>query len=529
MKKKFLLVLFIVFLLAAVSIIGLYTPAKNINQYHTSNKQGKPVIVLLVDSLMDEPLQKAVADGNAPAFEFLMNAGRYYSDLVSSYPTMSVTIDSTLLTGTYANGHRIPGLAWFKTDEKRLVNYGSGLNEIIALGVKQVTTDSMLHLNQEHLNKQTATIYEELASHNLEAASLNGLIYRGPKPHTLTTPNGAAWLNMLPKTIETQGPSLLSMGAFSHFSPKNDLQLWKSAGLTDAATANELVYLIEQNQLPAFTLAYFPELDKQVHKHGSMALKGILQVDKKLQTILNTYRSWEEALEKAVWIVCGDSGQAVILDNKETAEIDLNQLLSQFTVWNAGDEASPASFQIVPALNARMTYLHLLDEQLSYTEVAAKLTSDARIGFVAWSENGSNYVSSPKSNELFTFSPNGDYVDPYQQTWSIDGDETILGLTTNDQNAILFDDYPDALARLHGALHSHDGRFLIADALPGYEFIAKHTPKHTGGAGHGSLHKLDSTMPFIIAGTDVEPDYRRLVDFKQWVEALTDTQSKMIE
>lgn len=48
MKKKFLLVLFIVFLLAAVSIIGLYTPAKNINQYHTSNKQGKPVIVLLV-------------------------------------------------------------------------------------------------------------------------------------------------------------------------------------------------------------------------------------------------------------------------------------------------------------------------------------------------------------------------------------------------------------------------------------------------------------------------------------------------
>ncbi|MEB5482470.1 alkaline phosphatase family protein, partial [Shouchella clausii] len=275
--------------------------------------------------------------------------------------------------------------------------------------------------------------------------------------------------------------------------------------------------------------AYFPELDKQVHKHGSMALKGILQVDKKLQTILNTYRSWEEALEKAVWIVCGDSGQAVILDNKETAEIDLNQLLSQFTVWNAGDEASPASFQIVPALNARMTYLHLLDEQLSYTEVAAKLTSDARIGFVAWSENGSNYVSSPKSNELFTFSPNGDYVDPYQQTWSIDGDETILGLTTNDQNAILFDDYPDALARLHGALHSHDGRFLIADALPGYEFIAKHTPKHTGGAGHGSLHKLDSTMPFIIAGTTIEPDYRRLVDFKQWVEALTDTQSKMIE
>ncbi|WP_257007598.1 hypothetical protein [Shouchella clausii] len=43
------------------------------------------------------------------------------------------------------------------------------------------------------------------------------------------------------------------------------------------------------------------------------------------------------------------------------------------------------------------------------------------------------------------------------------------------------------------------------------------------------MHKLDSTMPFIIAGTTIEPDYRRLVDFKQWVEALTDTQSKMIE
>lgn len=78
------------------------------------------------------------------------------------------------------------------------------------------------------------------------------------------------------------------------------------------------------------------------------------------------------------------------------------------------------------------------------------------------------------------------YIDDYHQEWDIIGDLSILDLSVNEQNEIKYGDYPDALARLHGALHSHQGRYLIVDAKPGFEFIGEHSLTHDGGAGHGS-------------------------------------------
>lgn len=43
----------------------------------------------------------------------------------------------------------------------------------------------MIHLNGDHLNTQTATIYEELNKKGLKTGSINGLIYRGNVEHTL--------------------------------------------------------------------------------------------------------------------------------------------------------------------------------------------------------------------------------------------------------------------------------------------------------------------------------------------------------
>jgi hypothetical protein len=58
---------------------------------------------------------------------------------------------------------------------------------------------------------------------------------------------------------------------------------------------------------------------------------------------------------------------------------------------------------------------------------------------------------------------------------------------------------------------------MIVDAKPGYEFVEKNSPNHAGGAAHGSLHKVDSVVPLIIAGTDQAPKHQRLVDFKDWL------------
>lgn len=69
--------------------------------------------------------EKAIQAGRAPALKFFLENGHYEPEVVNAYPTMSVSIDSTLLTGTYPNIHRVPGLVWYNQDEQRIVNYGS--------------------------------------------------------------------------------------------------------------------------------------------------------------------------------------------------------------------------------------------------------------------------------------------------------------------------------------------------------------------------------------------------------------------
>ncbi|MDI3411951.1 hypothetical protein QKW52_23655 [Bacillus sonorensis] len=48
-------------------------------------------------------------------------------------------------------------------------------------------------------------------------------------------------------------------------------------------------------------------------------------------------------------------------------------------------------------------------------------------------------------------------------------DFSVLDLSASG-HSLRYGNYPDALARLYGALHSHPGRYIIADAKPGFQF-----------------------------------------------------------
>lgn len=135
--------------------------------------------------------------------------------MVSSFPTMSVTIDSSLLTGRYPDGHRVPGLTWYSTKEKKLINYGTGPMEVIKHGVDPVLFDALVNLNGSHLNQQLPTIYEDLARRGMKSGSINGLIYRGTVDHTLTIPPWIQVPTSLPKTIPVKGPDYLALGSLS--------------------------------------------------------------------------------------------------------------------------------------------------------------------------------------------------------------------------------------------------------------------------------------------------------------------------
>ncbi|AIE61151.1 alkaline phosphatase family protein [Bacillus methanolicus] len=480
----------------------------------------RPVILLMIDSLMDEPLQKAIKEERAPALEFLIQNGQYYPNVVSSYPTMSVTIDSTLLTGTYPDHHKLPGLVWFDENEKRIINYGSGKEEIITLGIKQVLKDIVYNLNNQHLSESVKTIHEELAKNKKHSASINGLIYRGDYEHDLNTPKTIAFFKLMPKQISTNGPILFSFGRLSQFNPKNQYNhFWQSFGFNDNFTAQEVKYLIQKKKLPSFTIAYLPDHDHTVHKNGPMDVKGIEKADKQLQKILNSYDSWDEALKKGVWIVMGDSGQSSIGKDKNKSIIRLKSLLQDYTIAKLG-EPIKKNDQIVLAVNERMAFIYSLDKNIPLSEIASKLKKDSRVDFIAWKENDLIHVTEEETKETLKFRPKGTYIDEYKQSWTLQGNTSILDLSVNE-NKIQYGDYPDALARLYSSLHSHKGSYLIVDAKPGHEFVSEKSPTHIGGAGHGSLHKKDSTTPMIVVGTDLRPKFLRQVDLKDYFLQLT--------
>ncbi|QPA29959.1 alkaline phosphatase family protein [Thermaerobacillus caldiproteolyticus] len=482
----------------------------------------KRVIMLMIDSLMYPPLEKAVKEGYAPAFKFFIENGKVFPNIVSPFPTMSVTVDSSLLTGTHANIHKIPGLVWFHDAEKRLINYGSHIRELIKLGIIRSIKDIVYHMNNHHLSKEIKTIHEEMSMRGKGTASINALIYRGNTEHSLKLPRILTLFTSLNHELKTKGSQLFTYGSFSKLSPlKRNGYFWQRCGFNDRFSAQELKHLIETDSLPSFTIVYFPDMDKIVHKNGPMTIKGIRKVDRQLQSILDCYDSWEEALKDNYWIIMGDNAQAPIDSDRNKALIDLRQSLRSYQIMTLKDGVKDGD-EIVLGVNERMAFIYTLNpERAALPDIAKTLQKDDRVDVIAWMEKESVHVISGVQQGKIIFKPNGTWVDEYEQSWDIEGDVGILNLTVKN-NKIFYDEYPDALARLYSSLTSHEGNYLVVSAKPGFEFIGEGSPTHVGGASHGALHKQDSLVPMIVTGTDSSPKHLRMIDLKDWILTLLD-------
>lgn len=484
------------------------------------NQKSKPVIMLVIDTLMDPPLQEAINQDQAPVFKYLIENGMYFSDVVSPFPTMSVNIDTTILTGTYCNEHQLPGLVWFNSKEKRLINYGSSIRELWKLGLSRSLEDTLFHMNNNHISKKVKTIHEELENKGKISASINALVYRGNTVHDYKFPKLLTWFTSFPKDQLVLGPKVFSYGSLKKISPsKKFQQFWQKFGFNNSFSAQELTYLIENNQLPSFTIVYFPDLDQSVHKHGRMDVKGIVKVDQQLQKIFNAYDSWEEALQQNIWITIGDNGQAWIESDRSMALIDLRKIFGGYHVMKLKEGVRPED-QMVLAVNQRMSYIYTLGTNtLPIKKLVQAVEKDERIDVIAWKEGSNIKVRSGVKKGELRYCMNGDFIDPYNQLWSTEGDLELLNISINDKQ-ICYGDYPDALARINSSLRSHEGNFIIVSAKPGYEFIGEGSPAHVGGASHGGLHQQDSLVPMIVNGTHSVPTYLRLINIKEWVLSL---------
>lgn len=530
MRKVIVRLMLIVFIF--ILVIGCQGQRSRSNEKDLVNvksingESSKKTIFLLIDSLMAHAIDQGIQQKELPTLQFLIEHGQYYKDMVSSFPTMSVTIDSTLLTGAYPNNHHVPGLTWYSISEKKMINYGTGPMEVLKHGVDPVLADALINLNDKHLNPQLPTLYDDLAQLGLKSGSVNGLIYRGPKDHFLSIP---AWIHdptSLPEQIPVKGPDFLALGSLSN--PLHNIKnmpdgITRSMGINNQYSLETVKYLINADKLPDFLFVYLPDLDKKIHKKGPSDLSGVKEVDRQLQSLLQEFGSLEEALNKINLIIAGDSGMTQLKAGRDDPVIDLPSLINEYNVLQPGETATNET-DIALAVNETMAYIYNLSPEKSLRDLALIMAGDPRIDFISWKEKEWIHAVQGESGKELKYKPDGNLVDPYQQKWMVDQHLDVLDLHVNPTNQTIgYGQYPDVLQRLYGALHSHQGDFLVVTAKPGYELTNRSSPTHKGGGGHGSLRQEESLIPLIIAGTDQRPQYLRIVDLKPFLLELLTT------
>lgn len=486
----------------------------------------KKMIVLLVDSLMPNILEDCIRHKTVPAFQFLKDRGRYWNNCVTVFPTMTASVDSSLVTGVYPDIHRVPGLIWYDPEEKTIINYINGWKCIQKLGLSNCAKNVLFLLNEKHLSKNVTTLFEDLAKKGFTSASINAIVHRGASEHRIQLP---VLLDMVTRSSvhdEISGPEIITMGGLI----KNDVNqeipphlfgVRNRYGINDSYAVAVTKKLIESNRQPDFMLVYLPDNDHEVHKKNpAHAEEGLIHVDRKIQEVLSAFGSWEEALQQNVFVIISDHGQTRIGNDKDF-NIDLDQLLQSFRVLELGENLQ--NHDVVVANNERMAYIYPLQEN-GQEEVVQRLSTESRIDIIAWKEGQGVRAREGGSGREIYYEKDGSLSDIYGASWHISGEWKVLDLIRNE-GIVNYGDYPDVLSRLYGALFSQDIPMIVINARPRYEFKSRYYPMHLNGGSHGSLHKYDSVIPLIVAGSDhpmKEPP--RLVDLKKFIIELFDSQ-----
>ncbi len=477
--------------------------------------------MVMLDTLMDKPLHIALKEETLPAFTYFMEHGTYYPSVVAPFPTISVNVESALLTGHYSDQHGIPSLTWYSQKENRIINYGTHLFDQMKLGLSTCLKDSLYRLNNEHLNKKVKTIHEELHEQGKKTASINPLVNRGNVQHRLTIPGFIRYFVSINKHIDTFATTKYVYGSLSRLNPNGKYSsIWHKYGFNNKFSTQEFTHLVNNQDIPDFSFVYLPDHDKNVHKRGPMDTKGIKDMDRNLQTMLDSFPTWQEALDNHIWILIGDNGQSGIKDDRKQAFVDLMKLLRPLKITKLSKGVRKED-QVVIANNLRSCFIYSLDtNDVPITEIVEKLKTEERLDMISWKIDEWIHVASGESKESFKFKESGKAKDEFNQTWEIRGDHSILDLTIKE-NDVTFGDFPDALRRLHSTLHSHEGDFVVISVKPGCELKGEITPSHAGGASHGGFHKNDSLVPMLVTGTESTPDFFRMIDLKKWILDLT--------
>lgn len=481
----------------------------------------KKVILFLVDSLHPVVLKRTLSEGKAPAFSFLAKHGIYIDNLVSTFPTMTPVATSSIITGSMPDIHRVPGFIWYNEEIRKIVDYGATVHGVLKMGTERVFRNILIRLNEEHLNPNLPTLYEELEASGYSTGNVNFFIHRAKHFFQAKIPLFISLATRFHfEKAQLAGPSHLTIGqlihpAFSGRANKYPRGIFNRFGVNDVFSGRVAAQLVREGKQPDFMVVYFPDNDKYSHHNGPLRSGPTIErADKLVAAVLDEFGSWEKALEENAIIITGDHAQSTVGLGEEYL-INLDRELKSFKCLKLTEEASIENNQeIVICPNERMAFIYFLQRRREILpEIVGILAQDPRNTQIAWkvSENRFCALQGGTEKQLF-FAKMGPYQDRYGQSWSIEGDLSVVDARIVDESFIEFGKFPDALARLMSAIEARSESPLVLSAASGYEYLAEGGPIHPGGGSHGSLEEEDSTIPLIVTGMPLGTQHPRIID-----------------
>jgi hypothetical protein len=460
------------------------------------------LVLTVIDAMKPAMLERAVASGQAPALQALIDRGQHVDDCVAAFPSVTPVCAASIATGTGPEEHHIPAMNWYHRGESRYVEYGTSFKASQAFGFRQSLTDTIYNMNLEHLSHDVKTVFEHLDDADARTAGTTYLMYRGRHRHEVS---GETALTRLASAVfrhAVYGPRELFYADIfaSRRTPcRSQLGL---PGVRDQHSGCVAEYLVE-NDLFDFLLLSLPDNDTHSHKNGPMAqVESIAAADRQIQRMMDAAGGTDEFLETHAMVVCSDHSQSRVDD-----EIDLFRAFDGFGVLAAA-RAPGAEDEIAVCPNSRAAQVYVLDRDRRrelIPRIERTLLGLEGVDVVLRRSDhpdGEAIVRGERDGVVreLRFAPRGDFEDLRGEHWHVEGDLDLLALEVRD-GRIASATYPDALARAWSALRCRTAGEVLASARPGFEFVDWGGSYHAGGGSHGSLHANDSLGSLIWCGT----------------------------
>lgn len=457
----------------------------------------KPVLALILDGVRPDVLRSAIQGGEVPNLGTLARAGEAVWDAVSVFPSITPAATAAIATGRAPARSGIVGHAWYEETERRVVVYGAMTETVISTGPIKVFHNNVWRMNRDDL--RAATLFEMLHDCGFDGACVNFPIRRGPYRHPVRMKSIEGYLKggrYLGPSV--QGPKEYYMGDLFYSRPtgfsgrKGSGGLRRSVGINDEYAARVGAKLVREKAAP-FTLLYFFKGDSIAHHKGLDAQRRWLtKADGYLGRVFEAGGGVDRVLEEYAVLALSDHGHAPLLsrDRYENLRMIPGERVSFGPRARFGGDTT-----VVVVPNGRSALLYL-EKNTDPERLVEKLVPRKGVDLAVRLE-GEWCVVRRKTGTL-RFRPGDGPVDPFGGAWELEGDPATLDLGVSD-GAIRYGEYPDALERLWGCLHSSRCGDVVLSAAPGHTFGEVSGGFHTA-SDHGSLHASDSNVFALASG-----------------------------